>query len=181
MVGPMRRWMLALTLMLAIACGSSDEHLADATSSSDATADDDAPAADASGGDATPIDAGRDGAIGTTGVLCARADQACTEPTPICCDVSPGLDTCIASGGACSGERLACDGPEDCPFGDECCLFQGQGSRCIPSGVCGTTGAISNEMCHVQDDCAPGLTCCGTAPGPALDLYAICTPAGCPQ
>lgn len=130
--------------------------------------------------DAPTVDAAIDAAIGN-GVLCARADQSCTGATPECCDLMTGTDTCIAQAGTCAGDRLECDGPEDCPVLQECCLFDGQGSRCIDAGICGTTGAISNEMCHVIADCDQGEMCCGTAPGPALDLYAICSNGPCPQ
>ncbi|MBZ0230722.1 MAG: hypothetical protein K8M05_00100 [Deltaproteobacteria bacterium] len=170
----MRVALVGVVLVLT-ACVADDERIPDARSPGD-----DASALDAST-DAAASDGAIDGARSGDGVVCARADQACVEPTPECCDVMTGTDTCVATTEACAGDRLECDGPEDCAVGDECCLFQGQGSRCIQAGVCGTTGAISNEMCHAPTDCAQGEMCCGTAPGPQVDLYAICTMGPCPQ
>lgn len=163
----MRLAMVGLLVTL-VACVAADERAVDAPPSGiDAVF----------GFDALGIDASSTG----DGVRCARADQACTGATPECCDLMTGTDMCIAPSGTCAGDRLECDGPEDCPTGDECCLFAGQGSRCIQAGVCGTTGSISNTMCHVMNDCGQGELCCGTAAGPAVDLYAICTQGPCPQ
>jgi hypothetical protein len=130
---------------------------------------------------AATSDGGADATTNGNGVLCAREDQSCVAPTPECCDVTSGTDTCVGTNDPCSGDRLECDGPEDCPASQECCLFDGQGSRCLDTGICGTTGSISNEMCHVAGDCDANENCCGTAPGPALDLYSICTTSPCPQ
>ncbi len=134
-----------------------------------------------SGPDAATSDAiALDGSLGN-GVLCARANQTCSGATPECCDVESGTDTCIAQSGACAGDRLECDGPEDCGQGQECCLFEGQGSRCLDEGICGTTGSISNEMCHVREDCDLNETCCASAPAPDVDLYPTCLVGACPQ
>ena len=164
------RYLTKLILVGAVAiaaCAAPDERMVDAPGS---------------GGDAAASgDGGIDGAANGNGVLCARADQSCVAPTPQCCDLATGIDTCIAANGACAGDRLECDGPEDCFVGQECCLFDGQGSRCLDEGICGTTGSISNEMCHVQGDCDLNEMCCGTAPGPAIDLYSVCTQGPCPQ
>lgn len=161
---------VAFAALALTACAADDEQRPDAPASGD-----DAAATDASSDGLTP-----DGAT-AGGVVCARLDQTCVAPTPECCDLPTGTDTCIGTNDACAGERLECDGPEDCPVGDECCLFQGQGSRCIQAGVCGTTGSISNEMCHEHTDCEQGELCCGTAPGPQVDLYAVCATGPCPQ
>jgi len=161
----MRVALVGLCFVLS-ACAADDERSIDAPSSG----------SDAATGDAIVLDA----RIGN-GVLCARADQSCVDPTPECCDVASGLDTCIAQAGSCAGDRLECDGPEDCPAGEECCLFDGQGARCFDTGICGTTGSISNTMCHVEGDCDANENCCGTAPGPAIDLYSICSMDPCPQ
>lgn len=170
----MRVALVGLVFMLE-ACASDDERTTDAASTIDGAADDGGTDAPESG------DGGIDGATRGDGVLCARQDQACVDPRPECCDVATGTDTCVAMNGTCAGERLECDGPEDCPVAQECCLFDGQGSRCIDTGVCGTTGPIANEMCHVVGDCDQNEMCCGTAPGPALDLYSVCRTGPCPQ
>lgn len=160
------RWLAILVSLVCASCANDERLPVDAPGGST----DAAVAGDAS-----------DAAASGNGVLCARADQSCVAPTPECCDVASGTDTCVATNATCAGDRLECDGPEDCPPNQECCLFEGQGSRCLDTGTCGTTGSISNAMCHVPGDCDANENCCGTAPGPALDLYAICTMNPCPQ
>ena len=152
--------------LIVAGCGGSDEHVPDDAAVIDAGVDG-PPAIDASP-DAAP------------GVLCERVDQECPVPAQVCCDQEPGPDTCIDMGTTCNGVPLACDGPEDCPTGEECCLFDGQDSRCLTAGVCGTTGALSEPMCHGDDDCANGFSCCGLTPGPQIDLYSVCRAGACP-
>lgn len=171
----MRVALVGLVLFVLSACASDDERATDAPASNIDAASGDGGAIDASG------DGGVDAATRGDGVLCARQDQSCVDPTPECCDVTTGTDMCIAANGTCAGDRLACDGPEDCPLAQECCLYEGQGSRCIDEGICGTTSSISAEMCHVMTDCDQNEMCCGTAPGPALDLYSVCRTGPCPQ
>lgn len=103
-------------------------------------------------------------------------------PDQVCCDSFNSADKCIAVNDQCNGNTMACDGPEDCPSTQECCMFEGQGSRCLDTGICGTTGSISNEMCHIDMDCDAGEVCCGRSPGPVVDLYYTCRIGNaCPQ
>jgi hypothetical protein len=158
--------------VLCAACGGDDEQVPVDAPVGDGAVVVDAPAVDAATAGAAP-----------SGLVCEMADQFCTIPSQICCVVEPGTDTCMPSGSAgCNGQPYECDGPEDCGPGTECCLFEGQGARCTQTGVCGTTGVISELMCHVPGDCPVGApNCCGTAPGPLLDLYSVCRASGCPQ
>ncbi len=131
-----------------------------------------------------PVDAPTDGFwdAGPDLVLCTELGAHCVLPEQACCDVASGENMCIPQGGNCAGVPMMCDGPEDCPEAQECCLFEGQNARCLDDGICGTTGSISDVMCHVPADCPVGLdSCCGTAPGPAIDLYFVCRSGGCPQ
>jgi len=141
-------------------------------------------ACESSNGGPSTHDASGDGTGSGThnGVACGDVMTACTSPQPVCCDVMSGADTCIAENGTCAGRPLACDGPEDCPSTQECCLYDDR-SRCLDTGICGTTGAITEVMCHVDGDCdsAAGEHCCGTAPGPVADVYGVCRVGGCPQ
>jgi hypothetical protein len=135
--------------------------------------------------DAATSDAIGDGATGDViagnGVACGDAGSTtCSIPDQVCCDLTTGTDQCIAAGSSCAGTSLACDGPEDCPLLQECCLFPDR-SQCMDDGICGTTGVITEVMCHVDGDCATGLSCCGTAPGPLVDVYGVCRAGGCPQ
>lgn len=128
------------------------------------------------GPDATMIDAGQVGAV-----VCESEAQRCPTPGQICCDTQPGPDRCTAADVPCAGQTMACDGPEDCAATEDCCLWS-NGSRCTAAGICGNTGSITEVMCHLPADCpieAP--SCCGTAPGPLLDLYFVCRQGGCPQ
>lgn len=177
------RMLAVVVIALVAACGGTDEVVVDAPAGDDAPADDGAAldsAIDAVAGDGA-TDSRRDGANDPDGVLCERPDQSCPVPQQVCCDVDGNVDMCVGVTAPCSGRPLACDGPEDCGPGTECCLFT-DGSRCTQTGVCGTTGAISEVMCHVAAHCSVTVpNCCGTAPGPALDLYSVCRSGPCPQ
>jgi hypothetical protein len=122
-----------------------------------------------------------DGSTMYTGIACGtETDPPCSIPAEVCCDVSIGMDKCVAAG-SCNERSLACDGPEDCP-GQECCLFSDR-SQCLDTGICGTTGVLSEVMCHGDGDCdmAAGEHCCGLSPGPVADVYGVCRAGGCPQ
>ena len=165
----MRHVWLALAVLAA--CGGADEQLP-------IDGPQDAPVDGA--GDGPSVDAPTDAA--GQGVVCDQPGQECALPGQACCDLSGGADVCIAQGGPCDGVPMMCDGPEDCPAAQECCLFDGQNARCLDDGICGTTGSISDVMCHTPADCPAGLVaCCGTAPGPLLDLYFVCRSGACPQ
>jgi len=160
----MLRRSLVIALVL-VGCGERSSPRQDAitTDGNDALGD---------GGD----DANRNG-----GVACGDGTTTCPIPDQVCCDTT-GVDQCVATGGGCAGSSLACDGPEDCPMVQECCLFPDH-SQCLDDGICGTTGVITEVMCHGDADCdmAAGQHCCGTAPGPASDVYGVCRAGGCPQ
>lgn len=159
---------LAVLLALA-ACGGSDDGGPDART--DAARFDgpvDAPAIDA------PYDAST-----ANGVGCAP-DVICTVPSQACC-MTPGADTCIAAGGMCEGAPLACDGPEDCGAGQDCCWFEGQGARCTSANQCGFTGAQSEPMCHVDADCSePFPNCCPPVGSSLTYFYSVCRGIPCP-
>ena len=115
-------------------------------------------------------------------VACGDGTAMCPIPDEVCCDLTTGADQCVAANAGCAGTSLACDGPEDCPPTEECCLFPDR-SQCLTTGICGTTGVVTEVMCHADADCdqAAGEHCCGTAPGPAVDVYAVCRAGACPQ
>src|SRR5262245_26496610 len=102
-------------------------------------------------GDAPPSDASANAGE----IACGTTATTCTIPGQVCCDNDQGPDQCIPTMDACNGRRLACDGPEDCPSPQECCLFA-ERSQCMTNGICGTTGVISEVMCHVDSDCDVG-------------------------
>lgn len=165
------RIIVTFVFVAVVGCGGNDESVpADARGDAAADAATDGPGVDA------PVDASG------AGVVCDMPGQECSLPAQACCDVNAGTDMCIQQGGNCSGVPMMCDGPEDCPAAQECCLFEGQNARCLDDGICGTTGSISDVMCHTPADCPVGLdSCCGTAAGPVLDLYFVCRSGPCPQ
>jgi hypothetical protein len=89
----------------------------------------------------------------------ARVGVACgnswcdTTTGAACCELAL---SCQATPCALGEQTDRCDGPEDCPSGNVCCLFVGNtfyGTACAPS--CGQQARI----CHSAADCAPGQGC----------------------
>ena len=161
-----RAWVLGVGGLVAlVGCDNTDVHPANDARPSDARSD------------GTRLDSGAN-----AGVACGDLATACPIPAQICCDLTSGQDTCIASSGVCAERRLECDGPEDCSATQECCLWSDR-SECMDIGICGTTGSITEVMCHLDQDCDTGAgeSCCGTAPGPVADVYGVCRIGACPQ
>src|SRR5687768_573691 len=86
---------------------------------------------------AIDVDAAIDAPTTTNTVACGDSTTSCAAPGQYCCDMAGGTDTCMPSPpNGCTGNAMQCDGSEDCPAQMECCLFAGQGSRCIQTGIC---------------------------------------------
>lgn len=112
------------------------------------------------------------------------AETTCEVGDEACC-ATPGDVTsfaCIATGGACAGGTMACDGPEDCGDGEVCCIRFGGGA--LPNGACEAeatcTGAGTSKGCGGAGgaDCGPGEVCCND---PAFGLSSdFCWPGACP-
>jgi hypothetical protein len=172
-VMPMTRWILRAAIALTAACGSRSVE----GPVIDAAGDGDGPAGDAifdARSDAVP------GADARTfaGVACGIAPTlTCTPPTSECCVA--GNDTCIMPEAACTGERMQCDGTEDCNGGDVCCFRPGDGARCAAAAMCNGTDVV---MCHPDGPktCVGALKCCQLGPGPTTSPYGVCR-AFCPQ
>src|SRR5215475_5724615 len=108
------------------------------------------------GGDGNPIDspmsndAANDGSATTdaaVGVSCGT--MTCTSQQECCVD-NGGMRTCVTQG-QCTGVAFACDGPEDCPTTEVCCLAATggmPGSTCKPANMCQTSA------CHEDPDCS---------------------------
>jgi len=89
----------------------------------------------------------------------------------VCCVKMTGME--CTSADACSGfaSPASCDGPEDCPAGEHCCVGFPAGARCIADGCTGS----DQELCNYSNDC-PGAYCTACK-GPGSDLvYGLCTP-----
>jgi hypothetical protein len=141
------------------------------------------------------VDAGQDAGVdaGTDAGVDAGADEGPGERDPrITSDPDPdevacGEETCIPSAGEvccvsmsgmtceleadCTGfsAPASCDGPEDCPAGQHCCVGFPAGARCIQDGCTNN----DQELCNYANDCEGYCTACK---GPGSDLvYGLCT------
>ncbi|HTJ47416.1 MAG TPA: hypothetical protein VL463_35195 [Kofleriaceae bacterium] len=134
-----------------------------------------APGADAGPADARPrADAGpMVDAAPFTGVACDVPDNACVDPSSVCC-TGAGSDRCAAPEALCSGDRMQCDGSEDCKGNEVCCFIKGHGSMCTQPDMCAAGDQI---MCHRVGGppCPNGLQCCDVNGGP----YGVCQSGGC--
>lgn len=112
------------------------------------------------------------------GVACDVPANACVAPDGVCC-TGAGNDRCLAPQGLCGGERMQCDGPEDCGSGNVCCYIQGHGALCTPAGMC---AAGDDVMCHRlgPPSCPGALHCCDLRGGPLGNPYGVCLSGGCP-
>jgi len=180
------RWILIPTVILvSTLCGCGD----DAGVPADAAAD--APPADAPALldapiDAPPVDAAppvfSDAGIYTTPVTMGQIqcgillEQLCSLDTSTCCFNRSGADICPpinagtdAGAGACLFD-MTCDGPEDCPNGQSCCIrFAGASvvARCAD-----TCAAPTTPGCHSATQCPSAeLACC------RLFIPAVSSPA----
>lgn len=112
------------------------------------------------------------------GVSCGLSPTTtCGGSGPVCCVDNNG-DTCVATGDPCSGERMQCDGPEDCAGNEQCCYIATHGASCTERGMCGNGDLV---MCHpgATNTCGTGLMCCDIGPGPVSSPYGVCR-AICP-
>jgi hypothetical protein len=95
----------------------------------------------------------------------------------VCCVSMTGM-TCKAAA-SCTGlaAPAACDGPEDCPAGQRCCIGFPSGAKCTAGACSGNT----QDLCNYNDNCASGN--CTPCKGPGADLvYGLCTASGtCPS
>lgn len=105
----------------------------------------------------TPPD-GRDVACG---------DARCNVGPQQCCIDSSGGTQCGSAGDACHGTSALCDGPDDCPMGDQCCA---DGSTVFCDRTC------DRHACLADGDCPLSIHhCCHDAMTP----WGVCSPDGC--
>jgi hypothetical protein len=90
------------------------------------------------------------------GVSCGN--QTCSGATPACC-YDPTA-TCVPAHQSCNSGPFACDGPEDCAFGQACCFDRNNAfSTCSVPAACPLS-----PLCHATADC------------PALSGFVACCP-----
>lgn len=107
------------------------------------------------------------------GVACGTA--TCGAGLECCVDMvnAPRCTPVAASGDPCPGFRARCDGTEDCPASQWCCLAEDPD---IP-GACENT--CDNYACRDAADCPAALpNCCGFVAGSYP--WKHCTLARCP-
>jgi hypothetical protein len=112
------------------------------------------------------------------GVACVVPDGVCLPPDGTCCTGNGG-DKCQTAASSCGGERMQCDGAEDCSGGTACCYLAGHGSLCTEASMCAGVDVI---MCHPDGPATcPGAThCCALRGGPTTSPYGVCLSGGCP-
>ncbi len=100
--------------------------------------------------------------------------QPCSVTMGNVCCISLSGQQCVASamcGGGLAAPQ-ACDGPEDCPAGQRCCVGFPQGASCsamaCPSG--------QQELCHAAEDC-DGNRACTPCSFPGSPPTNVCTNA----
>ena len=116
-----------------------------------------------------------DGAVvcpGANGCLCGAGEVCCATVG------STGITGSSCSALAdCKGPAIGCDGPEDCPSGQVCCLLDnstGGGSNCRDPKDC--FGINEIPMCRAQEHCDGIKECTPAKPGTLLEgLVGGCT------
>jgi len=118
--------------------------------------------------------------------------MSCDPEKQICCTTLFGgsaVQACLPKGLPCPGLGSSCDGAEDCPMGDLCCLAppMSMGSlpsaMCIDEAMCGGGGGPGMPgggaaLCHGESDCPKDAPyCCGVS---VLGVtLAVCSPMKC--
>lgn len=129
-------------------------------------------------GPSSPADAGgmadaSDARVATdggtrNGVLCG------TQVCPIgCCT---GASECPASTAECFSDRgaggaIECDGAEDCPGKDVCCVYLAARAH---GAACSSTCEADFTACHSDSECALSHNC--SSNGNAVGSLKVCTP-----
>ncbi len=102
-------------------------------------------------------------------------DAACAVGTAVCCTATFGVSgACAAADGGCA-TAFACDGPEDCAPGRDCCLdWFAPNAMVARCGVC-----TRDALCHTDDDCADPTPACCPLRYSAVAAYRACSASPC--
>jgi hypothetical protein len=119
---------------------------------------------------------GTDAGAGTVPVSIQCMGTTCAAGQICCLKLrSKGTLGC-RSPSECSGElAMSCDGPEDCPQDQKCCMRLDGVQRI----TCTSTCLAALVICHSDADCAPGHNCC-SADYTDTDDYKVCMNFACP-
>jgi len=115
------------------------------------------------GGGATGDDVNTPGNDAMSATACGDSD-ACEYATHSCCVAGLANSKCVA-GATCEGTaaRTVCDGMEDCPGGQVCCV-QVKGAAAINGcfDVCPEMAPTDTgvwQLCHTDAECPSGSSC----------------------
>ena len=93
-------------------------------------------------------------------LVVACGDVDCTIADSLCCVDVQGNFTCDAVDACGQGSApQACDGPEDCSNGQQCCAGFPAGASC--KAGCGN---FELEICHTDADCGASGACAPCSP-----------------
>lgn len=120
---------------------------------------------------------GSGGALAPT-IACGNTPSCSTAGGGFCCWKSPNA-SCVQSGSACDGNRISCDGAEDCPGTEVCCkstttLGSGGSVSSTIKTVCASTCTpggtfFKSQVCKATAECLTGAcqnnTSTGLPPG----------------
>lgn len=96
-------------------------------------------------------------------------DASCNVGTAQCCvDPVSGIQ-CGGAGDLCRGITALCDGPADCPPGDQCCA---DGNTVFCDQACG------HYACQVDRDCPLSAPHCCHDPM-TMTPWGVCSEPGC--
>jgi len=162
--------MMVLVTML-VACSNDPEALP--PDDQDQDQDQDLPAGTAALKRDASVDAPllTDAYAGANSIACPKATTSawtCHNPPDHCCINgygTPVVGQCTPS--LCTVHQLDCDGPEDCPSGQECWSYRYHDPEPLETAhwhlMCSTTapgGELDWMVCHSNTDCTvPGTTC----------------------
>lgn len=126
-----------------------------------------------------PPDAGYD-----PGVMCGTS--VCTGTQVCCVNTMTRMLSCTAPG-ACMGPSATCDGPEDCPSSQTCCLtgMLGAGGTggmlsCSAASSCTRVPVVGSiTPCHTPADCPRTAAMCCNVSG--FSGFGVMLPPGIPS
>ena len=99
-----------------------------------------------------------DGTIGVPGMITCATDAgplACPRAESCCSAGSLNNNTCGLSGKSCGGAAHTCDGPNDCPSGEDCYIYR---DRAGVYSLCTSNNSV--ETGRVCDPLAPSCANC---------------------
>jgi hypothetical protein len=103
--------------------------------------------------------------------------NSCATPADKCCLQMNGGPMCVAATAAVDQclVVIACDGPEDCPQGQHCCITPNSTGGAVTACATACMAGHSLTLCHRASDCAAEAPDC--CKGSADSAFGSCTTA----